>query len=252
MDRSTSRGTQHIRIHPQCGVCGAAFKSHEKIAALQGSYDSTRVEWGSAATFPPGYYCEQGDVHKIFCRSIQCQYCGEVPESATVHLDCFNLFVKRCQADNKLERLMVAATWRYPWYESPPLILTPADRGACWELVDQTAKTHNLPQLRTLPPELHRMIWDYLQPDSLVTLPLDIIRSWTRGSDPVTEGAMDYTIRLTMDSKGLQQIDRSSEPTSNRKSRPGEVVYVVESAEHLTGVNVEFKVGIHPCSPSLV
>lgn len=203
----------------------------------------------------------------IFCRTFKCELCASAAESATIHVDCFNLFVKQCQAPNKLQRLWVASTWRDPWSKSPPSILNPA--AYRWDCINGIAKRYNLPEFQRLPPELQLMIWNYSrprllerycsvsaladflsksQPDSLTTLPLDGLHQWTRGGDPTAANSAmgeGSTIHLTIDVQGLKQIGRTSQQSSMANSPRGETAYVVATPEHCLGVHAEFRVLTH-------
>ena len=276
----------HVRIHPQCGACGAAFRPGERIVArmnpaytpqnsqklelmlgqnaVRGSNGSTHCDTRDAGIFPANYYCLQPCCDLIFCRHPRCTRCLTADESATIHTDCFNLFRRRCRAENKLQRLWVTATWRYPWRQAPPLVLPPDD---IWDPIDDVARICRIPGLRRLPAEIKQIIWDYSQPniigrfsavkrladslstpqqDELVALPLCDVGTWHRGEDPITcKTAMNPIVRLTVDSWGLKRIDRDSKSTKAREYRKDRHVFVVERPERLSGISVVFKVHIH-------
>lgn len=255
----------HVKLHSHCGACGTAFKPRERIGALLGSHDSTRCEWIDAAIFPPNFFCHQGHTRVIFCRTLKCQLCASAAESATIHVDCFILFVKQCRAPNKLQRLWVASTWRDPWSKSPLSILNPP--AYRWDCINEIAKRYNLPEFQKLPPELQLMIWNYSrprllerycsvsalaaflsksQPDSLTTLPLDGLHQWTRGVDPISASALGEgsTIHITIDTQGLKQIGRTSQQTLMANSRRDEASYAIATPEQCIGVHAEFRFGL--------
>ncbi|KAL6413025.1 hypothetical protein AUP68_02520 [Ilyonectria robusta] len=265
---SVGQEVPHVRIHPQCGACGAAFRPGESIGALIkvfSSPSSASYKWIDALTFPDHGYCHQRDPGRLFCRFSECQKCALAIENATIHLDCFNLFAKRCQAADKLQIMWAAAIWRSPWHQAPLLSLT----SRSWnvdEIMDHIVEIYNLPELKSLPAEIKWMVYDYCQPDLLSRyfsvlklagllsnpqprtvdpLPLCDIREWNRGGRPVTEKrTMDSTICLTIDPHGLQRIDRDLLATGRFKSRRDDVVFLVESAERLSKVYAEFKLGL--------
>ena len=118
-------------------------------------------------------YCKQpeDDNRWIFCRTPGCNHCMVARESATVHLDCFHVYIKDPaigferdyrsievrKGEHKhyvpLEQLWTAATWRYPWRQADPLSLVQQDhRHLGGSAVRSLAKW--FPQVKKLPPEL--------------------------------------------------------------------------------------------------
>ncbi|KAH6989261.1 hypothetical protein BKA56DRAFT_727767 [Ilyonectria sp. MPI-CAGE-AT-0026] len=256
----------HVQLRSHCGACGRAFVARQRIGALLGSHGAPRCRYIDAALFPPNYFCHQGNANVIFCRTVNCELCAESAETATIHVDCFVLFMKRCTAPNRLQRLWVASTWRDPWPKAPLSILNPVAHR--WDCIEEIPKTYNLPGFQTLPPELQLMIWNYSrppllerycsvaaladflsdsQPTRLTTLPLIELQQWTRGSDPISANAPlaeGSTIHLTIDAQGLKEISRTPPQASMANSRRGETSYAIATPEQCVGVEAEFRYGL--------
>lgn len=220
-------------------------------------------------TFVPNAQCKLLDHDNIqFCMHHICSFCSnltEGEESVTVHADCLSMFGKSCSATDKYRRLWIAGTRIYPWRNVAPLELDP---GCCAppELISSAAGLH-----RTLLPELADIIGGYLQPhhallrfwsvlrlakelstaemDSAVTYPLCEVLSWSRGASPtlVEQGqAANPRVRLTIDSRGIERIERVSDHSqeTTRDLSTNSHAYVVELVEQLSGVSIEFQVGL--------
>lgn len=198
--------------------------------------------------------------------------CHAADESVTVHVDCFRLFGKICSAKDKYRRLWIAGTRTYPWREAVPLMLEPLLHTSA-ESISSAAGFD-----KTLLPEVANLVGSHLQldhpllrfcqviqlarylslaePGDAVTYPLCKVLSWSRGTCPllVEQGPIiDRRVRLTIDSRGIQSIERlsdSSEESTVMGSSRSSRVYVVESAEHLSGVDIEFQVSLSSPNPT--
>ncbi|KND91539.1 hypothetical protein TOPH_03860 [Tolypocladium ophioglossoides CBS 100239] len=263
----------HVRIYPQCGACGFAFTPGDRIVALVGKYDSTFDAAYDAFTFPDSAYCTQSHRYPFsFCRFPSCDRCASAAESATAHKDCLLLFLRASKAQDQrlatpalLEMLWTAAIWRKPWPAAPRLGLAPdvdVSRGmrfaakACGQL-----KIAGLAELSWMIYQRSQQssLWRYTssldlallllesKQDEVSSVPIDKIHAWRRGypatmkdyaDKPSYYSADKPIIRLTVDSQGLQCIERlgggfieSSTPRSDSTA------YVVEPAEYFSDVH---------------
>lgn len=212
---------------------------------------------------PEVRFCKEGARHET---------CNATDESVTVHVDCIRLFGKTCSAKDKYRRLWIAGTRMYPWREAVPLMLEPLLHTSA-ESISSAAGFD-----KTLLPEVANLVGGHLQPNhpllrfckviqlarylslaelrDAVTYPLCEVLSWSRGTCPilVEQGqTIDRRVRLTIDSRGIQSIERlsdSSEESTAMGSSLSSRAYVVESAEHLSGVGIEFQVNLSSPNPT--
>ncbi len=56
------------------------------------------------------------------CQRSRCQDCAASAESAAIHRDCYQLFMRDCTSEEALERLWIATAWRMPWREASTLL----------------------------------------------------------------------------------------------------------------------------------
>lgn len=154
----------------------------------------------------------------------------------------------------------------YPWRDAAPLILDPV-LYAPIEIISSAAGFH-----KTLLPDVADLISDHLQLDhpllrfckvlqlaqylsfaefgNAVVHPLCEVLSWSRGTCPilVEQGqAVNPRVRLTLDSRGIKSIERVSddlEESTLIDLSLSSHAYIVESAEQLSGVGIEFQVSL--------
>ncbi|KAH8683684.1 hypothetical protein BGZ61DRAFT_424986 [Ilyonectria robusta] len=201
---------------------------------------------------------------QLFGKPNECYRCARVGETTTVHPDCYNLFAKECRAEDIMDRLWVASTWRYPWSEAKPLLLPPdldIDTG-----IDCVAAVGHLPQLLALPNIPARIIWESVSnamilrytsvlslarrlsaanDDGMVSLPLCMIYAWDRGTSPtIREAVTEPFIRLTIDYQGLKIIERLEALPERRGVQAETEAFVVEKAECFARVVASFKYGL--------
>ncbi|KAL7947835.1 hypothetical protein V8C42DRAFT_363409 [Trichoderma barbatum] len=171
------------------------------------------------------------DVRTAFCDAYECQKCSDSPEAAAVHQACYEIFMHECRAGDREvlhRRLLILALWRRPWREAQPLFLpSRLDRHA----LHGVAGLFGLPQLRELPDELLEMIRRYsanspfwqsisaLRMAKYVSDTIDethkskvvalrYVDSWERGGKLRKSETLPPSIRLTMDSDGINKIER--------------------------------------------
>ena len=78
----------------------------------------------------------------------------------------------------------------------------------------------------------------------LLSLLLQIVSAWKRGSQPVIADTTDMLpiMRLTIDSWGLREIKRLKESPKFKTRRTEGCVFVVLNRDSLEGINAHFKV----------
>lgn len=168
-------------------------------------------------------------------------------------------------ADDKMDRLFTAATWRYPWKNVPAMKLEPSLDLDGGRSLDLAAEICGMPNLLNLPFELAEMVRDFARPSTLwrfasvlnlvaslsvdpfstmESIPLSDISSWERGSAPTTSPAgNDPVIRLTIDSRGLRMIERLPEMPNPAEFRTDSFAYAVEHEQVFKGVTADFSLG---------
>ncbi|KAI9149615.1 endoglucanase B [Paramyrothecium foliicola] len=182
--------------------------------------------------------------------------------SATVHIDCLNLYMRNSPMKNKLQLLWIVSTWRYPWLRAEPLRLPAPD-----ELVEDEevlGSILNMSAYRRVHPEVKQLIWDYanapilqrfqsvlrlcrhlgtLSHDSQIVR-LCQVQYWARGSSLALckETSPQAMIRLSIDYQGLQKIEQVEMAQSVRSKPSKDLVYVAEAVEAMEEVMVEMKV----------
>ena len=196
-----------------------------------------------------------------------CWRCKQAPEAVAIHPDCLALFQSHCRRENALDRLWARIEARRIWRGAPSLRLDSAtnlDIG----LVCAKAEGCGIPGLRRLPPELIYMVyelsekatfWRYVAivslgreleaaPPASRTLPLRSVSAWTRGAEPSqsSQQSPDHPpiLRLTIDRRGLAQIERLSERPPYRRGRSDSMAYVVltEGEDDLENIIMHYKV----------
>lgn len=175
------------------------------------------------------------------CRDPTCEH-RQMPRrwTATSHVQCYKFMVSRCERDGTLHLPGVSLAWRQPWKAAEALRLR-APPSARWGL-KLVGEVFDMPALAGLPAEIAEMIrvlceghiiWRFARIAELVdslkgadefpveTLPLREVDAWERGKEATLErnvfGPIKKPfIRLTVDFRGLQKIERLAElPTSD-------------------------------------
>lgn len=193
---------------------------------------------------------------------------------ATIHAECFNVFVHKCQIENKLERLALSTAWREPWRAAPSLGLRP--RLAIKKAMHLAADLCNMPILRSLPDEIGELIrslsesapfWRYAsvmdlvdrvsttndeESGTLTSHRVSDICSWNRGLPPVISCSShpvpgNTLFRITIDSSGINSIEKLQQDLpSSSTGRSDTFAYIVENKTALRGVMVDFQVCKQP------
>lgn len=214
-----------------------------------------------------GGECEQGSFRNVrFCKEPYCRHSLTELETATIHKDCFQLFLQECKAEDKYYRLWKASIAMLPWYHCSPLVI-PNRRKL--NDVDRVSRDFNLPLLKSLPLEIVDMIDDYIDSDLIwryriavqqaailsmplplnkETVPLCDVLYWSRFSEEVvTCGILDPTsqlIQITIDSYGIQTIERIyyAQQKPIRYTPTSHQLFIVEYASNLSPVYACFEV----------
>ncbi|TQV97875.1 hypothetical protein IF1G_03618 [Cordyceps javanica] len=263
------QGHRHVRIHPECSLCGCYFEVGEPMMALLGDRFNSTCRVIDASTFPIAIYCNQKPgTPWTFCQLPKCTKCATELESVTVHRDCFQLFLEQTskRKDITAYNLWHAAHARYPWRGFWPLPQSILDQDAANLAMAHAAAHWRIP-LAMLPNELlllicenlrHAVFWRYILAkdfigklmaeanSSVATVTvLSQIESWKRGSSPqkAAPDAGPY-FRLTIDSHGLREIERLPGIPTKSPMRSETNVYVVDSVERLGQISTSFKFGL--------
>ncbi|KAK0670419.1 hypothetical protein QBC41DRAFT_95735 [Cercophora samala] len=228
----------------------------------------------------PGYFPYDRDVGSNPKRQKKQKVFGDIPFlhrtraqiqklRSRVHDDCLRLFIQHRQISEleALTELWEFSTWCQPWNIRPKLQLA---NDSDILPVDHFAAALGLPELsQRLCPELTKMVQDF-SADSLVWrltrvsglakdipppsgLPqsflLSNISAWERGREPVLaadgyKSAMPQVIRLTVDSRGLQRIERLYEKPVYRYGRSESKAFAVFYEMDVQGAVLWFKSGL--------
>ncbi|KAI1255152.1 hypothetical protein MGN70_003216 [Eutypa lata] len=134
----------------------------------------------------------------LVCRFPSCTRCAASAEAATVHLDCFELFLRECQLKDALQQLWIFAAWRIVWREASVLGLDEFPAA----VNSSVAESLGLQELKSLPLEILTMIRNYSAasllwrfnsvlalahqspaavPAGLLSIPLCELSAWERG-----------------------------------------------------------------------
>jgi len=244
------------------------------ISVLGNSNSTAYAGTAGISTFPE-YGPEPRYLNgRSLCRRPHCPGCAESAEAVVMHIDCFKLFVQRCQSEEAICRLWTATSWRAPWREAPDLRLEDATSTKMEPLLAERA---GLARLALLPPEIVRtihdhsassLLWAYdsairlarqmsvVLPQDLVSVPLQGVAAWERcGSPLLAAQPRQTTIRLTIDVRGIRKIERLATRPSYQVWRSDHLVFVLVKDEDVADVVVHFKVRypkpakyIHPCT----
>lgn len=168
-----------------------------------------------------------------------------------------------------MDRLWLAACWRKPWRGAPRLVL-PENCTLGLEAVAEVAEKFGMKLMARLPPEIVQMIRSFCD-DSLfwklasaldlsdrfhatstshiTTLPLGKIVEWQRYSELVTADSRDSDspdlppfIRITIDSRGVSNIDRLDTDLSDDVMPRDNESYIIQDAASCDNIETILKV----------
>lgn len=210
----------------------------------------------------PGYgHRIRGKDGILLCRKPACSLCAVSPEASTVHSDCYEFVAQRSNVDRSLDYLWVVTAWRTPWRRAPKFRLEETVVKSGWSVFDYIS----ISKMRLLPPEILKMIYEYSatsiiwrfnaaseviqrltipSSDHLLSIPLREVSAWKRsGQLWTTETTHNLpVVRLTIDSQGIQEVERLPRNPLFRRWRTDGLVFVTLNYELLDGVIAHFKV----------
>ena len=199
------------------------------------------------------------------CRKPDCSHCAVSPEASVAHSDCFEFIAQCCKLDDYLDYLWVVTAWRTPWRQAPHFRLKEPVIKPDWSVLDKLGIS-----LRSLPLEILQMIHKKYSTTSLVwrlnaasnlsrqlpttlsadllSIPLHAVVAWKRGGQPITEQIVNQiapVIRLTIDSWGIQEVERLPGNPECRGRRTDGLVFIILDQKSLKGITACFKVKAH-------
>ncbi|RSL54589.1 hypothetical protein CEP54_009813 [Fusarium duplospermum] len=267
--RKGQRNEIHLSVRTHCDACGFYLLVGEPFLCLECPATSQPRVYG---LFRLPLHCPLGQTfHSLrLCRQPFCDACNKAPDVATLHTECFNVFMQKCTATDKLERLACFTTWREPWHAAPSLGLRP--RLNIKKAMNLAADLCGMQRLCSLPLEIAEMIqhlsesavfWRYAsvmelverasaigdEKHSLTSYDISKIDLWERGAFPILTrdtalSEPNAVIRIKIDSSGISSIERLPETPSPSNSRSDSVAYIVETEHSLRNMTVNFKFGL--------
>ncbi|RSL60299.1 hypothetical protein BHE90_000960 [Fusarium euwallaceae] len=265
--RKGQRDEVHLSVRTHCDACGFYLLVGEPFLCLECPATSQPRVYG---LFRLPLHCPLGQTfHSLrLCRQPFCDACNEAPDVATLHTECFNVFMQKCTASDNLEKLACFTTWREPWHAAPSLGLHP--QLEIKKAMHLAADLCGTQRLRSLPLEIAEMIqhlsesavfWRYAsvmelverasmvsnEKQAVISHDISKIDSWERGHSPVTtrdsrSSTPNAIVRIKIDSCGISGIERLREAPSPSNSRSDSFAYVVETEHSLRNTTVNFKV----------
>ncbi|KAJ4150120.1 hypothetical protein LMH87_010885 [Akanthomyces muscarius] len=235
------------------------FHQYDRMLAITRRGGRLQVYDAQTATARP-FAKQWYKVGATFCKLHGCSTCQSSDESATVHIDCFKLFVQECTAPDKIHRLWQASVVMDPWVQC-------RDTGLPYNFQERmssedAARAWDIPLVARLPPEICLIVLGQTR-DSLftkyiavmsrarelsqsaspsqppVSMALGDIKYWTRGMAwpmQLEEEAEDDLIRVTIDSSGIQQIERLDKIGDPMHSTHLRKLFVVQESYRLESV----------------
>jgi hypothetical protein len=173
--------------------------------------------------------------------------------------------MRSCAPRDALERLWFAATWAdtLPGIKCLRLPKCSATFSSTFAIA---AEKCDLPQVKMLPREIRDLVQKLSEPhllcrfvvvleiawqlssgpsEPLVSVPMNQIASWQRGSWPKPIGeatAPSTTIRCVIDFLGLKKIERLPERPLFERGRRDDMAFIVEEEDAFRETVVQFKV----------
>lgn len=278
---SLSSSPGHLSLRHQCGVCGGVFELNDRFVAREllenhgqakrlklvappvlGNNDSTAYATHTRSCLFPDYGLSGLFVDDWFvCRKPGCPQCIASPEAATIHVECFELFRQTYKSHDTLDRLWRVAAWRVPWRCAPPVVLPETDIPRSG--FSMVAEKYCMPRLSRIPIEIVALIRKHsttslfwrlasalqladdlskVAANDLVSMPFCKIGRWERGSPPVTSSHQLPFVSLTIDSRGIRQVQRFRDKVQYSQERYDHLVFVVQDAASFVDVVARFKV----------
>ncbi|KAK8085512.1 hypothetical protein PG997_006783 [Apiospora hydei] len=262
---------RHLALLTRCGICRDEIGHNEKVVVsirlpvLSNAACTSFEHLLGPFRFPDPDEPSKGPRRAVdgffACIDASC-HCWENSR------DCCKLYLRHCQAADKLSRLWTAACWRnvwskntpIPWIESLPPRTTPAAAG----LVGSALDVQRVEQWMALPPELLLRIhflsrgaplWrciaameladivDRSKPEALTEVPLSQITTWQReGGAEQTSEAAGPVFRIRIDDVGISHIDRVlHEPHFAGHTKQKNIAWIILTSKEAERVSVQFK-----------
>ncbi|KAM5352856.1 hypothetical protein ACJ41O_005578 [Fusarium nematophilum] len=262
----------HFDIDRACNLCGVTLRHEvDEIVALY-SRGFPAGAWKHTKTvFRRDGVLFQGD------RVCLCHYGGSntlLPGCAIVHKHCFDLFPDAVESKEALARLGRLLTWSKIYLtgmgQRRPRLVVPEPLGFSPAAVGIAQDGSDLSLMKRLPQEIVVMVHSYsegapfwtlvralavrleyttLRSDAdFVTAKLTNAVSWKRGDAAPTlasDEELPELIRITLDARGVCQIERLAEyppPFTSRRSDTKRFILADES--RLRGLKMHFKDGL--------
>ncbi|KPM41177.1 hypothetical protein AK830_g5399 [Neonectria ditissima] len=255
-------GVLRLQGRHHCGACGFDFEDDDRCVPIIWDKSFSHFEAFEAFDFANGDISDSLSVEYSSRIDICVLKPGVRRDSVTIHADCFKLFMKLSQEENKLAALCLLAQWTQPWVSVSSLHLDPVTdvpRG-----IAMASERYGIPGLASLPLEVAELIRDYSPTNilwrfaSLLTrmdrlhhhgfgcidsVPVCKISSWERGVRPtlLPKPLRRGVYRLTLDSQGLKMIERLPKRPCYQSGASVGLAYVVEYKSCFKKMTVSFK-----------
>lgn len=172
-----------------------------------------------------------------YCRVDACSRCKYLPATATLHVDCLNLYAKLVTLPSKWYRLLRISISRSPWRRAGSLRIPPRRTRNVHLAMTRASAATGIPWLTDLPFPAADLVLEFASrpPSDLLRLcaveelvsamllddderrlpPLGEVQYWSRGSPPVFGNSQPPALVLvTIDGLGIRQLERLASPTA--------------------------------------
>lgn len=249
-------GHRHVRIHPECTLCGSYFDVGAPMVSCKPSLDvlmllrltnavskvlgdrfNATCRVIESSTFPIAIYCNQRNgTPWTFCQFPKCAKCAVEQESVTVHRDCFQIFLQETSNHPNVTayNLWHATHARYPWRGFWPLPLTTLDENAASVAMAHAAANWRLP-LDLLPNELLLLICENLR-DSVFwryILVKEFVRSLIANAEDSLTTAVELSQVQSWRRGESPKIGQSSKRSYIRLTMDSFGIYEIERLPHM-------------------
>ncbi|KAL7913608.1 hypothetical protein GGI35DRAFT_490171 [Trichoderma velutinum] len=258
----------HVKVSPQCSICLERIFTREIAMALFGE---NHVYKGRTQPFPlpPLGSAYRPSNEYLFCR-MKCCSCDSSVEYTTVHLDCYQIFLRVCdfgkiQQEYALHKLWISVAWRLPWKNAFSMPGSNVYIPTSPKSLEISGQLFGITFLHRLPQELVLTIWreskDSLfwrcmsiirmvtefetNSSELQIKPLDQVFSWRRNGklECAPASAMYPVTRLTIDQEGIKEVERLRCRPQYTGEANGHSTFIVEEGSSLRGIEAQLKDG---------
>ncbi|KAJ3525967.1 hypothetical protein NM208_g11412 [Fusarium decemcellulare] len=262
----------HFDFSHSCDIChGPLQKDEDDVVILYNRRFPTGAWKSARAVFRLSGVLYQGDRICLCPRGRGTR----IPGCAIVHDYCFKLFSPNEPSKETLGHLGRYLTWSKIYLvrhgERQPPLFIPDQLGFSSAALEKAGDEVGIP-LKMLPPEITIAIQGYsqdapfwcltralalsfeysavLSDTKLITVPLTNVHSWKRGDASPRLGnkeeELPSVLRMTLDSRGVSQIERLSEhplPLSSRNTS-GTKQYIVADESRFARIKMHFQGGL--------